>query len=328
MKNLFFAAFLIGIITSCGTSKGSETEGGGSLMMVASKNFEAIYPSTTDKNDPKVKLGEALFFENALSLDNSISCNSCHDIKKFGVDNLAFSNGVKGSKTKRNSPTIFNVHLQSSQFWDGRAATLEEQIRMPMLADVEMAMPSEDFIVEKINRIESYKTSFEEIYPSQGLTMGTMSDAIAAYIKSLTIPSRFDDYLNGKEVLTEAEVSGLKLFLEKGCAECHGGQLLGDGFEEFGVFDNYWEHTSSQKIDSGRYLVTKDPDDLFVFKVPSLRNVNETHPYFHDGSVAKLDDAVRIMGKVQLDQELSSQEVSNIVSFLKTLTQSKNDINQ
>ncbi|MEO9869994.1 cytochrome-c peroxidase [Ekhidna sp.] len=320
MKNLTCLILVVLLGVGC-KSESSKSES--NLIQLANDNFESISKSSLDKNNPKVVLGKALFFEKRLSIDNSISCNSCHDIKKFGVDNLDFSNGARGALTKRNSPTILNTHLQSSQFWDGRAQTLQEQIRMPMLTDVEMSMPSEEFIVKKVSKIEFYAKSFGEVYPNQDVSMENISEAIANYIESLTTPSKFDDFLAGNAVLSSSETRGMKVFIDKGCAECHSGKLLGDGFEEFGVFDSYWKYTKSQKIDSGRYSVTKNEDDLFVFKVPSLRNVTETYPYFHDGSIKTLKEAVKIMAQVQLDEQISERETDDIISFLNSLKQSQ-----
>ncbi len=317
MKKAIHLNLLAILLASCGSSSQSSNEA--DLLAIANRNFKSVMKSGLTSDDPKVILGEALFFEKNLSFDKTISCATCHDPKKFGVDNLRLSKGVNGVAAKRNSPTILNAHFQSAQFWDGRASTLEEQVRMPMLADAEMAMPSEEVIINRISSLEQYEKPFAQIYPDSGVTMNSISNAIATYIESLTLPSRFDDFLDGKEVLTNSEKNGMKAFIEIGCADCHNGQLLGDGFEEFGIFGNYWKYTNSQKIDSGRVIVTKSSDDLFVFKVPSLRNVTETYPYFHDGSVQNLENAVRIMAEVQLDRSLSDKDVADIISFLKTL---------
>lgn len=295
------------------------------LRELALMNFMPLVPSEKpdDPSNPKIVLGKKIFFEKGLSSDNTISCNSCHDMNNYGVDNLALSNGAEGGGTGRNSPTVLNVQMHVAQFWDGRAATLRDQIRMPIMAEGEMAMADEQAIVSSLNSLNGYQEMFAGVYPETGeITIEDMSDAVATYIESLVYASKFDKYLTDNSFnLSEKELSGLNLFMGKNCTDCHQGQLLGgDGFEKFGVHENYWKYTQGAKIDSGKYLISGDTEDLYVFKVPSLRNVVKTYPYFHDGSVSNLSSAIQIMGKVQLNENISAQEASDIAAFLATLT--------
>lgn len=306
--------------SSASTSEGTVDD----LRETARLNFLPLEEnSSTKASDDKIVLGKRIFFEKGLSLDNSTSCNSCHNIDNFGVDNLALSKGAEGGFTARNTPTIFNTHMHAFQFWDGRAKTLREQIRMPIMTEGEMAMADEESIVRALNSVSGYKEEFKKVYPaSSGIEVDDMSDAVATYIESLVYPSKFDKYLSDNSFeLSSSELSGLELFMDKGCTDCHQGRLLGgDSFEKFGVHDIYWKYTRGVKIDSGKFLVTRDPEDLFVFKVPSLRNVDKTQPYFHDGSIDDLVRAIQVMGKVQLNEEINKEDAKSIAVFLETLT--------
>lgn len=271
----------------------------------------------------KVHLGKVLYFDKRLSKDGTQSCNSCHNMSKFGVDQLAVSPGDNGGNGTRNSPTVLNASFHTTQFWDGRAKDVEEQAGMPILNPVEMAIPNEAFLVNRLNGVDMYKDLFAKAFPDEKkpLTYKNIAKAIAAFERTLITPSRFDDYLNGSaDALTTEQKKGLKSFLDVGCASCHMGSLLGGNmFQKFGVYGDYWEYTKSAVVDEGRFAETKNESDKYMFKVPSLRNVSETYPYFHDGSVAKLDEAVRIMAKVNLNKDLTEFQVTQIVAFLGSL---------
>lgn len=274
----------------------------------------------------KVALGKKLYFDNRLSKDNTISCNSCHNLENgSGVDNLQFSPGNdKGSFGGRNSPTTLNAALHISQFWDGRAKDVEEQAGGPILNPVEMAMPSKEAVIERLASIKEYPTLFSTAFPGEkdALSYRNIEVAIGAFERTLVTPSRFDDFTNGDaEALTSEEQKGLESFITTGCISCHMGNALGGQmFQKFGVYGDYWELTKSKKIDEGKFEVTQNESDKYFFKVPSLRNVEKTAPYFHDGSVDNLEDAVIIMAKTQLDKNLSEEEVKNMVAFLKALS--------
>lgn len=275
-------------------------------------------------NPAKVKLGHILYYDVRLSKNNTISCNSCHNLSKSGVDNLSFSPGDDGTLGGRNSPTTINAALHIQQFWDGRAKDVEEQAGMPILNPVEMAIPSKNFLVKRLAAIPMYQDLFKQAFPNDPnpLTYGNIQKAIGAFERELLTPSRFDKYLQGdSRALTVQEKKGMLSFINIGCITCHSGSLLGgDQFQKFGVHVPYWELTGSKNIDKGLYEITKNELDMYKFKVPSLRNVAETWPYFHDGSVQDLEQAVRIMGKTQLNYEMSDSEVQNIVAFLKSLS--------
>lgn len=272
----------------------------------------------------KIALGKKLYYDKRLSKDENVSCNSCHDLEKYGVDNLPTSPGDEGETGDRNSPTVLNAALHFVQFWDGRAKDVEEQAGGPILNPVEMGIPSEEFLVERLSGIEEYQQLYADAFPGEEdpLTYANTQKAIGAFERILLTPSAFDRYLEGDVfALDEVQRKGLFEFMDHGCTTCHMGVLLGGNmFHKFGVYDEYWKYTKSENIDEGLAAISGEPGQKFMFKVPSLRNVEKTFPYYHDGSVMELGEAVRIMGKTQLDQEMSDEEVANIQAFLKSLT--------
>lgn len=275
-------------------------------------------------NPALVKLGHHLYFDNQLSRKQTMSCNTCHNLSTFGVDNQSTSKGEEGKFGDRNSPTTLNAAIHTAQFWDGRAASIEEQAGMPILNPIEMNIPNEKFLITRLSQSEKYQKLFKDAFPNEKnpITFNNLKRAIGAFERTLITPSRFDDYLKGnKNALTLQEKKGLLTFITTGCTTCHNGVGIGGSmFQKFAVYGNYWDYTHSTKIDSGRVKVTKLAGDKFMFKVPSLRNVTMTYPYFHDGSVPKLEDAVKIMAKSQLNKDLTEEEVNDIVTFLKSLT--------
>lgn len=272
----------------------------------------------------KVKLGKVLYFDKRLSKEGNISCNSCHNLKTGGVDNLSFSPGDDGGLGGRNSPTVLNAAFHSTQFWDGRAKDVEEQAGMPILNPVEMAIPNEAFLIDRLKGIELYQGLFAEAYPGQSapITYTNLRNAIGAFERTLVTPSRFDHFLNGEsKALTIAEKEGLKAFVDAGCITCHNGEMVGgNSFQKFGQFKDYWTYTGSKSVDDGLFSLTKNEADKYMFKVPSLRNIHETSPYFHDGSVKDLAEAVSIMAEINLNKKLTDQEVNSIVTFLQALS--------
>jgi cytochrome c peroxidase len=274
--------------------------------------------------DEKVALGKKLYFDNILSKDNKQSCNTCHNVDTYGVDNNSFSVGNDGGLGGRNSPSTFNAALHIAQFWDGREPDVEAQAGGPVLNPVEMAMPNEKAVVDRLKKVDEYQTLFASAFPDDKnpITFDNLKKAIGAYERKLITPSKFDDYLAGDvSALSDDEKEGLNTFINVGCTSCHNGAILGGTmFQKFGTFGDYWELTKSEKIDNGKFDVSRNEADKYVFKVPSLRNVEKTYPYFHDGSVANLGEAVKIMAKLQLNKDLTDKEVNSIVTFLKTLT--------
>lgn len=268
---------------------------------------------------PIVALGKRLFFDPRMSAASDVSCNSCHDLGSFGVDRKRHSAGHRGHIGERNAPTVLNAAVSFAQFWDGRASTLEEQAKGPILDPREMAMVSPGAVVERLRAIPGYREPFRAAFPdaSEPITFDNVARAIGAFERTLVTPGRWDRYLRGdKAALTEEEQKGLRTFLNVGCMVCHTGQLLGgSSFERVGALEP-WPNQS----DTGRMRVTRAEDDRMRFKVPSLRNVAETAPYFHDGSAETLEQAVTMMGWHQLGSELTREEVTSIVTWLRSLT--------
>lgn len=292
----------------------------GIFSPIAGQASSTENPVTAEKS----KLGYYLYHDKRLSKNNTQSCNTCHNLSTFGVDRQPTSAGDLGRRGERNSPTVLNAALHEAQFWDGRAKDVEQQAGMPILNPVEMNIPNEAFLVSRLKGIALYQELFKAAFPGEAdpINYKNLRLAIAAFERTLITPSRFDRYLRGDSMaLTLTEKKGMLAFIEVGCTSCHYGPLLGgNSFQKFGVFHDYMPLTGSKKADEGRFAVTKNEADRHVFKVPSLRNVAETYPYFHDGSVATLNDAVKIMGKTQLNLDLSEEEVSKIVAFLNSLT--------
>ena len=275
------------------------------------------------QNDSKdlIELGKKLFFEKKLSDNNTISCNSCHTLNNNGpgVDNKPTSPGSHGKKGDRNSPSVLNAGYHLAQFWDGRAKDLKEQAKGPILNPIEMAMPSEKKVIKKLKKIKEYKKLFAKAYPQQkkSITYDNLANAIAAFERTLRTYDRFDDFMKGNhKALTQEEQKGLDLFITVGCTACHAGPLLGGHlYQKLGLVNPY-----KNTKDLGRYNITKKVQDKFYFKVPSLRNIANTAPYFHDGAVATLEEAVKQMAWLQLGKKLDDQSVDHLVSFLKSLS--------
>jgi len=280
-------------------------------------------PGSENDTPALVALGRKLFFEEGISLTKDQSCNDCHRLDKMmaGVDYEPTSLGAKGTAGARNAPTVLNAGFQKMQFWDGRAADLVEQAKGPLLNPIEMAMPNEQ---EVINRLQHYRRDFARVFPNQPdpVTFDNVAIAIAAFERTLITPSRFDRYLKGgMDTITPAEMTGLMRFMNTGCIECHSGVVAGGRlFKKLGIY-----HPYDNLADTGRFGVTKNEEDKFVFKASSLRNVTLTPPYFHDGRVSTLPEAVRLMAWMQLDTKLNPVEIDEIISFLNTLDAEKPD---
>jgi cytochrome c peroxidase len=289
----------------------------------ANDSLEALVPlrSIPGLSPERVALGRSLFHDTRLSRDQTIACASCHDLKQGGVDRRRFSLGVNGAVGNVNAPTVLNSGFSIAQFWDGRASTLEEQAAGPIHNPAEMASNWTQ-VIERLSEDMPLVAAFDKAYPGLGMTPTSIADAIATFERSLvTLDSRFDRYLKGeKQLLTPLEVLGYRYFRQLGCISCHQGILIGGNmYQKFGVMDDYFAGRKVTDADLGRYNVTRQEEDRHVFKVPSLRNVTLTSPYFHDGSAATLSQAVTIMGRYQLGRELQEQQVAAIVAFLGTL---------
>ena len=280
-------------------------------------------PLTTELNADKVALGKKLFHDPLLSGDDTISCASCHDLTRGGTDQAKVSTGIHGQQGAINSPTVYNAAFNIAQFWDGRARDLQEQAAGPVVNPIEMGAHWED-VVEKLKQVPEYQEAFAQVYPKQCMSKTTITDAIAVFEQSLiTGNSRFDQYLRGNTaVLNDQEIQGYELF-KVHCVSCHVGPALGGlSFEKMGVKHDYFKQRGGEltEVDNGRFNVTQHGKDLYFFKVPTLRNIELTYPYFHDGSTYNLAEAVQIMGKDQRDKIFNNDETAKLVAFLMTLT--------
>ncbi|NET33032.1 MAG: cytochrome-c peroxidase [Cyanothece sp. SIO1E1] len=280
-------------------------------------------PLKIELDQAKVELGQKLFHDPQLSYDNSISCASCHNLATGGTDRLKTSIGVMGEAVAVNSPTVFNSGFNSKQFWNGRADTLEDQVDGPVLTAEEMGSHDWPSVINKLKQSSEYTTAFKQMY-AEGITSDNIKDAIATFERSLYTPNApFDQYLRGdQEALTADEKEGYRLFKSYGCISCHQGMLVGGNmFQTFGTMGDYFgDRGEVTEADLGRFNVTGNERDRFVFKVPSLRNVLLTSPYFHDGSAETLDQAIKLMGQYQLGINLPQEDVDQIMFFLNSLT--------
>ncbi len=279
---------------------------------------------TAEVDQEKVALGFALFHDTRLSVDNTVSCASCHDLSTAGVDNHQYSHGVGDQVGGVNAPTVYNAVYNFVQFWDGRAKTLADQAAGPPLNPIEMASTSFDEIIAKLQADKPFAKAFTAVYPD-GLTEANITDAIEEFERTLITPnSRFDKWLRGdNEAITADELAGYELFKKYDCATCHvGPNLGGQSYELMGLRRHYFADRGLELTveDNGRFKETQLERDRHRFKVPGLRNVEHTWPYYHDGTRETLEDAVRDMGIYQSGVELTSLEVDQITSFLKTLT--------
>ena len=288
--------------------------------MAASPSTEPVQPlPVVEITDPAmVELGKKLFFDPRLSKSGFISCNSCHNLSMGGTDNIKTSIGHNWQQGPINSPTVLNSSLNMAQFWDGRAASLKEQAGGPIANPGEMAFTHE-LAVDVLQSIPGYVNDFAVVFGKEALNIDMVTDAIAAFEETLVTPnSDFDLWLKGDDkALTAQALAGYQLFKQSGCVACHNGPNLGGtSYQKMGVVEPY----QSASTEVGRAAVTGKDADRFMFKVPTLRNVELTYPYFHDGEATTLEEAVDIMGRLQLGRVYSEQEVGQIVAFLKSLT--------
>lgn len=288
-----------------------------SALSASAALLDSVNIPKTPQQEAKIKLGKMLWFDPRLSLSGKVSCNTCHDLSTNGADTKPLSIGYAGRKGTVNSPTVFNAEKQIAQFWDGRAKTLAEQATGPITNPLEMAMTPE--LAEGVIRsIPGYRPYFEKAFGSKNPTFSEIAEALAAFETTLTTPNApFERYLKGdKNALTQQQIDGLKLFRRSGCIRCHSGNLLGGtSFQKVGSVRPYVTDNSSK----GRMDVSGKPWDEMMFKVPTLLNVERTAPYFHDGAVKTLPDAVKKMADIQLDMNLSEKQVEEIVAFLESL---------
>ncbi|MCX7084165.1 MAG: cytochrome-c peroxidase [Methylococcales bacterium] len=282
-------------------------------------------PADNPTTDEKVELGKMLYHDPRLSSTGTVSCASCHNTMLGGEDNRPNSMGVNGQTGGRSAPTVWNAAFNTVQFWDGRAPSLEAQAAGPVTNPIEMGMKSWDDVVVRLKSIKGYQVAFETAFGKDSISKDNATKAIAAYERTLITPySAFDRYVTGdKDALTAQEIRGMEKVQSLGCTSCHSGPAFnGPGmFQQFPIHSNpVYAAKYHFKDDKGLAEVTKKSDDEHLFKVPTLRNIELTAPYFHNGAVKTLDEAVVVMAKTQLDKDLSKEEVADIVAFLNTLT--------
>jgi cytochrome c peroxidase len=312
---LVFAAALV-LLGGC--ARKPETVDAAKLKMFAPLPDVMAAKDGAPQED-RIALGRMLYYEKRLSKSQTISCNSCHDLAAYGADGQPTSAGHKGQHGDRNSPTVYNAAAHFVQFWDGRAETVEDQAKGPVMNPVEMAMPNNKAVVAVLKSMPDYVAAFKKAFPGEKdpVTVDNMGLAIGAFERKLVTPARWDKFLKGDETaLTADEKAGFNTFVATGCQTCHAGALVGGNlYQKIGVMRQYPDTS-----DPGRAKVTKNDSDKLVFKVPSLRNIEKTGPYFHNGKVATLDEAVRQMTDYQLGKQLSEAEVRSVVTWLKSLT--------
>jgi cytochrome c peroxidase len=309
---------LAGLFPGCARS-GS---GSGTIDPATLKAFAPL-PEVAQGKEPlteeKVTLGRMLYYDARLSKSQKISCNSCHALTQYGVDNEPTSDGYKGQKGTRNSPTVYNAAFHFVQFWDGRAPNVEEQAKGPVLNPVEMAMKSAKQVIAVLKSMPEYVDAFKKAFPNDKdpVTYDNMGKAIGAFERKLITPARWDKFLKGDQAaLTTDEKAGFNTFMASGCQACHAGALLGGSmFQKIGAVKP-WPETS----DPGRSKVTGNDADKLMFKVPSLRNVEKTGPYFHNGQTATLQEAISMMADHQLGKTLSDADIQSIATWMKSLT--------
>ncbi|HVO89549.1 MAG TPA: cytochrome c peroxidase [Casimicrobiaceae bacterium] len=276
-------------------------------------------PSTA--STPEIELGRALFWDTRVSANGKVACASCHPAADWGADRRRFSTDARGELTPRQSPTVFNSVAQPALRWLGDRKSLAEQAEGSLTGS--MGFPSKDAGIARVSELQ-YEAQFKAAYPQDDKPVSATNygRAIAAYEATLWTPSAFDRFVGGDDSALDArQQAGLRAFIATGCSGCHNGNLLGGRtFQKFGVVKDYWLETGSEKHDAGRESATKKAEDRYVFRVAMLRNIAKTAPYFHDGSVDKLDRAVRVMAAVQLGKTLDDATVESIVAFLESLS--------
>jgi cytochrome c peroxidase len=292
------------------------------LQDAAAKYFSPLPVRSESSQNPttpeKIALGRQLYYDNRLSKGQDVSCNTCHLLDKFGVDNELTSKGHKGQRGERNSPTVYNAAAHFAQFWDGRAATIEDQAQMPIVNPVEMAMADAAYVLRTLKSIPGYVEAFNKTFPGEPdpITMENLGKAIGSFERGLMTPAPFDEFLKGKVTALDGDaLRGLELFIEFNCISCHTGPTVGGTmYQKLGSVKAY------ETKDEGRFKITKDEKDKYVFKVPGLRNVTKTAPYLHDGSAATLDDVLTIMATYQIPKgSLTDEERTYLKAFLASL---------
>ena len=311
MKASIPSLLLLGLISSPVAK--AETEVNRAMLGMFQPIMEAAENPANPLTDAKVDLGRMLYYDTRLSKNRTVSC----DLASFGDDGLATSKGIDAQLGGRSAPTVYNAAIHIAQFWDGRAADVEAQAVGPILNPIEMGMPDEAYVLRVLKSIPGYVEAFAKAFPEdpESVTYANVGKAIGAFERKLMTPSKFDDFLKGDEkALTDAEKHGLNLFVTTGCTVCHNGMGVGGHlYQKLGLVKEW------PTKDLGRFAATKNEADKYFFKVPSLRNITETAPYLHDGSIASLEEMVAKMAEYQLGRTISAEDTKAIVAFLGSL---------
>jgi cytochrome c peroxidase len=326
------AAWLSGTLAACGASQPPAARPGAAPpasntapLLARAKAAFGVLPSAPADPPEQVALGRRLFFETRVSADGQVGCVTCHLPEKWGTDGRTRARGVFGRENPRNSPTVFNAAYQSAQHWHADRDSVEDQARRALLGKGSFGLPSEEEATQRLQALPApYPDAFRRAFAHEQdpVSIKTWGAALGAYERTLLTPGPFDSFLNGDaNALSAAARAGLGVFLDEGCASCHDGALLGGrSLRKFGLHADYAPLTHSDPVDNGRFDATKDENDRYLFKVAGLRNVAQTAPYFHDGSVATLPEAIDIMARAQLGKRLSAEQVGAVASFLEALT--------
>lgn len=314
MKRNLFLILVLGLGSSAARA---QSEVNRAMLGMFQPLLEVADNPANPLSEAKIDLGRKLYYDTRLSKNRSVSCNSCHDLASFGDDGLAVSKGIHEQTGGRSAPTVFNAAIHIAQFWDGRAADVEAQAVGPVLNPIEMGMPDADYVLTVLRSIPGYVEGFAKAFPGEEnpLTYENVGKAIGAFERKLLTPAPFDDFLKGNdEALTAEQKKGLNLFVTTGCTVCHNGMGVGGHlYQKLGLVKEW------PTKDLGRFEATKVETDKYFFKVPSLRNITETGPYLHDGSVQSLPEMVSKMAEHQLGRTLEQADVDAIVAFLGSL---------
>ncbi|MHB8077998.1 MAG: cytochrome-c peroxidase [Candidatus Krumholzibacteriia bacterium] len=323
-------AVCMGVVAVIGIPAAADAAGSADVDLLnrAKAIFGPLPEAMTSADNPltpaKVKLGNVLFWEPRISSDGTVSCAKCHPVGLYAADGLRKAVGHDCALNPRNAPTVLNAAAQIAEHWIGNRTNVEDQARQALLGPPSFGMPSYAAVAKVLKGMKGYVALFQAAFPNDQdpVTADNFGLAVGAFERTLVTPAPFDDFMRGDAAALAAQQQrGLGTFLDTGCMACHMGPYVGGQlYQKFGVFEPYAKYTRSQPVDEGRFAVTRSPADMFVFKVPVLRNVAETPPYFHDGSVDRLADAVTIMARIQLAKDLTPAQAGDVVAFLASLT--------
>jgi cytochrome c peroxidase len=324
MKSARICAIVLALLVQTSPPASGQSD----LWKQAKSQFAPLPKVIASTDNPvtaeKTRLGKMLFYETRVSVDGTVSCFKCHVIPLYGTDGLPKAIGNQNKVNPRNAPTVLNAAGQISEHWIGNRSSVEDQAKQALIGPPSFGLALYEDAVRKLNAVPDYAILFRKAFPESRdpVSVDNFANAIGTWERTLVTPARFDKFLEGDaSQLKTDESMGLKDFMGTGCVMCHSGTYVGgQSYRKFGITQPYWELTHSAQIDSGRYVVTHKEDDRFVFKVPTLRNVEMTSPYFHDGSIDSLSAAVRIMAQLQLGSTLDDTTTKAIVAFLKSLT--------